>query len=67
MQLQLGDVVERAERLIQQQDFGRVREHRRYRHALQHPARQLARPRALDVTQANVAQVCARDLKPLGS
>src|SRR4051812_107383 len=50
------DLVERRERLVQQDEWTARQERPRQRHALAHPARQLVRPRALEPGKAEALE-----------
>lgn len=62
LELMPGDIVERAERLVQEQDFSAIRKDSRDSDSLQHPARKLTWPGLLDMRKADPAQIIARDL-----
>ena len=62
LELAAGDIVERAERLVQEQHFSAIGEDGRDGDPLQHAAGKLARPGPLDMRKADPAQIVARDL-----
>ena len=61
LQLMTGHIVERAERLVEQQHAPAIGEHGGDRHPLQHAAREFARPGALDMREPDPPEVVARD------
>ena len=61
-----GLVVERAERLVEQQDLGIVGERAGDRHALLHAARELLGVVVLEAAQADLGDEAVADLALLG-
>ena len=66
MKLPLGDIVEGAEGLVEHEDAGAIGEDRGDGHPLQHAARELARPGALDMTEPHHLEIMTRHPMPLG-
>jgi hypothetical protein len=60
LELTPGDIVQRAERLVQEQDCSAIRKDSRDSDSLQHPARKVTWPGLLDMRKADPAQIIAR-------